>query len=61
MLFAKSVFAELRSAPLDEGARAVVHAHTPDVVDVDVSDEGCVTDIDTPADYQKLIGGRGAC
>lgn len=61
VLFAKSVFAELRSAPLDEGARAVVHAHTPDVVDVDVSDEGCVTDIDTPADYQKLIGGRGAC
>jgi CTP:molybdopterin cytidylyltransferase MocA len=61
VLFDRSIFAELRSAPLDEGARAVVHAHAADIIEVDVSDEGCVTDVDTPADYQKLIGGRGAC
>src|SRR5687768_796898 len=58
VLFDRSVFAELRRAPLDEGARAVVHAHTADVIDVDVDDEGCVTDVDTPADYRKMIEGR---
>ena len=61
VLFDRSVFEELRSAPLDEGARAVVHAHADDIRNVDVDDEGCVTDIDTPEDYQKLIRGRGAC
>ncbi len=61
VLFDRSVFAALRRAPLDEGARAVVHAHADDIRNVDVDDEGCVTDIDTPEDYEKLISGRGAC
>jgi len=55
VLFDRSVFAELRNAPLDEGARAVVHAHAADMTTVDVDDEGCVTDVDTPADYADLI------
>ena len=61
VLFDRSVFAELRRAPLDEGARAVVHAHASDITNVDVADEGCVTDVDTPEDYEKLIRGGGAC
>ena len=61
VLFDRSVFPELRNAPLDEGARAVVHAHAEDIRNVDVDDEGCVTDVDTPEDYDKLIRGRGAC
>ena len=61
VLFDRSVFAALRSAPLDHGARAVVRAHANDIRNVDVDDEGCVTDVDTPEDYDKLIRGRGAC
>ena len=52
VLFDRSLFQELRNAPPDKGARAVVHAHR--TLDVDVADEGCVTDFDTPADYAKL-------
>lgn len=61
VLFDRAVFAELRSAPLDEGARAVVHAHAQEITNVDVDDEGCVMDVDTPKDYEKLIRGRDAC
>ena len=55
VLFDRAVFDELRAAPLGEGARAVVHAHAREVVDVPVTDEGCLVDVDTPADYDKLI------
>lgn len=55
VLFDRSVFTELRHAPLDEGARAVVHAHAADLTNVDVDDEGCVTDVDTPEDYKRLL------
>jgi molybdenum cofactor cytidylyltransferase len=57
VLFDRRVFAELRSAPLAEGARAVVHAHTSDVVNVPVDDPGCLIDVDTPADYDQLLKG----
>ena len=55
VLFDRSLFDELRSAPLDEGAKAVVHAHAADLVNVEVADEGSLTDVDTPADYRGLI------
>ena len=57
VLFDRGVFAELRRAPLTEGARAVVHAHTIDVVNVPVDDPGCLIDVDTPADYDQLMKG----
>ena len=55
VLFDRSLYAELRRAPLDEGARAVVHAHEADLVNVAVDDEGCVIDVDTPDDYARLM------
>jgi molybdenum cofactor cytidylyltransferase len=55
VLFDRSLFDELRRAPLDHGARAVVHAHADRVVNVPVEDEGCLVDVDTPADYQALM------
>jgi molybdenum cofactor cytidylyltransferase len=55
VLFDRSLFDELRKAPLDEGARAVVHAHADRIVNVPVEDEGCLVDVDTPADYAALI------
>jgi molybdenum cofactor cytidylyltransferase len=55
VVFDRSVFDELRRAPLDEGARAVVRAHARDILDVPVADAGCLKDIDTPEDYETHV------
>jgi molybdenum cofactor cytidylyltransferase len=59
VLFDRSLFEELKRAPLDQGAKTVVHAHEATLLNVAVDDEGAVTDVDTPADYQQLLGSRG--
>jgi CTP:molybdopterin cytidylyltransferase MocA len=59
VLFDRVVFGELRCAPLDAGAKAVVHAHAHELVNVQVSDEGALTDIDTPGDYAALVRQSG--
>jgi CTP:molybdopterin cytidylyltransferase MocA len=48
------MFAELRSAPLDTGAKSVVHSHADELVNVQVVDPGCLNDVDTPAEYERL-------
>ena len=55
VLFDRVVFDALRHAPLTEGARAVVHANADRLVNVPVDDEGCLIDIDTPADYTAIV------
>jgi molybdenum cofactor cytidylyltransferase len=55
VLFDRTLFAELRRAPLAQGAKAVVHRHEPQLLNIDVDDEGCLTDVDTPADYNALL------
>jgi molybdenum cofactor cytidylyltransferase len=54
VIFDRAVFAELRAAPLDQGAKTVVRARAREVVDVPVSDEGSLVDVDTPQDYEEL-------
>jgi molybdenum cofactor cytidylyltransferase len=54
VLFARSLFGELRAAPLDEGAKAVMRRHADRIVNVPVDDEGCLVDVDTPADVEAL-------
>jgi CTP:molybdopterin cytidylyltransferase MocA len=54
VLFDRVVFDELRHAPLDRGARTVVHARGAAVLNIAVEDAGCIADIDTPADYQRV-------
>jgi molybdenum cofactor cytidylyltransferase len=54
VLFDRAVLDELRRAPLDAGAKSVVRAHAHEIVNVPVDDEGCVRDVDTPADYEAL-------
>ncbi len=56
VIFARRVFDELRRADPSAGARAVVHAHAGDALDVAVDDDGACRDIDTPGDYTTLIG-----
>lgn len=58
VLFDRSVFDDLRRADLSRGARAVIAAHSPDVLDVRVADAGAIQDIDTPEDYERCTGMR---
>jgi len=52
--FHRAVFAELRAAPPDHGARAVLAAAPGRVVHVP-GDPGCVAGIDTPEDYARAL------
>jgi CTP:molybdopterin cytidylyltransferase MocA len=54
--FAASTWPALRGAPPAEGVRAVLRAHPDWIVHVP-GDEGCLAGIDTPADYERWIGG----
>jgi molybdenum cofactor cytidylyltransferase len=54
VVFDRRLFQELRQAPLDVGAKAVVRAHSAEIVNVPVTDTGCLVDVDTPADYEAL-------
>jgi len=56
VVFARSTFDELRAANPAIGAKAVVRAHAADAIDVVVDDPGACQDIDTPEDYERLIG-----
>ena len=54
--FARGAWAALRAAPPSEGARFVLASHPEWIVHVE-GDPGCLAGIDTPEDYQRLIGG----
>jgi molybdenum cofactor cytidylyltransferase len=55
VLFSRSVFDELRSADPALGAKAVLRAHSPGIVNVAVEDEGALIDLDTPEEYARAI------
>jgi CTP:molybdopterin cytidylyltransferase MocA len=52
--FGREAVAALRSAPPDRGARAVLEAQPERVVHVE-GDPGCVTGVNTSADYRRLL------
>jgi len=56
VIFDRSVFADLRSANPNIGAKAVFAIHQDRIVNVEVNDPGAFDDIDTPGDYERLIG-----
>lgn len=56
VLFDRRLFDALRAAPLDAGAKTVVRAHADRLLDVPVTDRGAIDDVDTPADYARLLG-----
>ena len=58
VLFDRALFSELREAPLEGGAKVVVRRHQSKILDVNPPDLGCLLDIDTPEDYQALVGRR---
>jgi molybdenum cofactor cytidylyltransferase len=55
VLFDAPLFAELRRADHSHGAKSVVHAHSAEVVNVQTTDGGAFLDIDTPAEYDKVL------
>jgi molybdenum cofactor cytidylyltransferase len=54
VLFAKSLFAELMSAPIEVGARAVVRAHPQEIEEVPTEEEGVVLNLNDPGALAKL-------
>ena len=56
VIFDRSVFADLRSADLNTGAKAVFALHRDRIVNVEVNDSGAFEDIDTPEDYERISG-----
>ncbi len=59
-LFPRSLWPALADPALPEGARSVVDAPTTETVDVPVDDPGVLADIDTPAAYERHVGGTAA-
>jgi molybdenum cofactor cytidylyltransferase len=58
VIFSRKLFGELLSAPMDQGAKAVVNAHRADTLEVDTKDEGITVDIDTPELYKRHVQGE---
>jgi molybdenum cofactor cytidylyltransferase len=58
VMFDRSIFEDLRAADPNTGAKAVFAIHRDRIVNVEVQDAGAFEDIDTPADYERLISPR---
>ncbi|HZY10337.1 MAG TPA: nucleotidyltransferase family protein [Bacteroidota bacterium] len=58
VIFSKELFDELKSAPINVGARFVVRQHSNDVAELVTTEEGVVQNIDTPEDYEMKILSR---
>ncbi len=56
VIFSSRLFGELLSAPMDQGAKSVVHAHAAETLEIESDDEGITLDIDTPEDYRRHVG-----
>ena len=52
--FGRKYFSELLSAPIDKGARVVVHQNKNEVIRISVPDSGILQDIDLPKDYHNM-------
>jgi CTP:molybdopterin cytidylyltransferase MocA len=55
VIFDCCVFAELRRADVAAGAKSVVRAHAGQIVNVPIDDPGAYRDIDTPAEYARIL------
>jgi molybdenum cofactor cytidylyltransferase len=54
VIFSAAVYEELLDAPLEQGARAVVWAHTREVHEVATVEEGCVLNLNDPQTMEKI-------
>ena len=56
VIFSAALYSELFAAPADKGARAVVWAHTANVLEVPTEEEGVVLNINDPDMLRRAIG-----
>jgi len=59
VIFSRVLFSEFLNAPLDQGAKPVVHAHRSETLEIPTEDEGVVIDLDTPEEYRNRLGDSG--
>jgi molybdenum cofactor cytidylyltransferase len=57
VIFAQRLYSELMTAPLDQGARAVVWAHAGEVFEVPTDEEGVVLNLNNPETLRRALGG----
>ena len=55
VIFPRSLFAELLVAPEDVGARAVVHAHAAEVIEIPAEEEGVVLNLNDPGTLNRIM------
>lgn len=55
VIFSQTLFSEFKALGPDEGANLVARRHRAETVFVEVDDANVLRDIDTSADYEKLI------
>jgi molybdenum cofactor cytidylyltransferase len=55
VIFDRSVFADLRAADLNVGAKAVFARYATQIVNLQVNDPGAFVDIDTPEEYRRVL------
>jgi len=53
VIFDRAIFAELQTAPEEEGARHVVNAEASRIAYIDLQDPGINLDLDTPSDLAR--------
>jgi len=58
VIFSATVYDEILSAPMDQGARAVVRAHQEEVTEIPTSEEGCVLNLNDPNAVERIAGKR---
>ncbi len=56
VIFASALYPELLAAPLETGARAVVWAHSADVLEVPTGEEGVVVNLNDPQALKRALG-----
>jgi molybdenum cofactor cytidylyltransferase len=56
VIFDRSIFEDLRAADPAIGAKAVFATYRDRIEDVEVKDPGAFEDIDTPGDYERVLG-----
>jgi molybdenum cofactor cytidylyltransferase len=59
LAIAPALVPEIESLDPGRGLRQLLDLHSDDLLTVEVDDPGCVADLDTPEDYERLRAGSG--
>ena len=59
LAIAPALIPEIPHLDPSRGLRQLLDLHPDDLLTVEVDDPGCVRDLDTPEDYQRLLAGEG--